>query len=100
MLIDAPGGDDNGARGEPKWMKDERGYTNHNQPGELFNVREDNPERHNRFADQPQLVGELKALLQKYKREGRSTPGKLQKNDVEVQEFSARPEPGKAKRTP
>lgn len=100
VLIDAPGGDDNGARGEPKWMKDERGYTNHNQPGELFNVREDLPERHNRFADQPQLVGELKALLQKYKREGRSTPGKLQKNDVEVQEFSARPEPGKAKRTP
>ena len=100
VLIDAPGGDDNGARGEPKWMKDERGYTNHNQPGELFNVREDLPERHNRFADQPQLVGELKALLQKYKREGRSTPGKLQKNDGEVQEFSARPEPGKAKRTP
>lgn len=97
VLIDAPSGDDNGARGEPQWLKDERGYTNHDQPGELFNVREDLTERHNLFGERPQLVSELKSLLHKYKREGRSTAGKPQENDVEIQEFSPRPAPGKAK---
>lgn len=97
VLIDAPSGDDNGARGEPQWLKDERGYTNHDQPGELFNVREDLTERHNLFGERPQLVSELKSLLHKYKREGRSTPGEPQKNDVEIEEFSPRPAPGKAK---
>ncbi len=97
VLIDALSGDDNGARGEPQWLKDQRGYTKHNQPGELFNVREDLTERHNLFAERPQLVNELKSLLQKYKREGRSTPGEPQRNEVEIQEFSPRPARGKAK---
>lgn len=97
VLIDAPSGDDNGARGEPQWLKNERGDTNHDQPGELYNLREDIAERHNRFAERPQLMGELKSLLQKYKREGRSTPGVPQRNDVQIQEFSPRPVPGKAK---
>jgi arylsulfatase A len=97
VLIDAPSGDDNGARGEPQWLKDERGYTKHDLPGELFNVREDLTERHNHFAEEPQLVSELKTLLQKYKHEGRSTPGQPQRNDVEIKEFSPRPAPVKAK---
>jgi len=97
VLIDAPGGDDNGVHGEPGWLKDERGYSSHDQPGELFNLREDLSERRNRFAEKPQLVGELRSLLQKYKREGRSTPGEPQKNDVEIQELPPRPAPGKAK---
>lgn len=91
VLIDAPSGDDNGAHGEPQWLKDQRGYTQHNSPGELFNVREDLTERHNYFAEKSQLVDELKMLLEKYKREGRSTPGEPQKNDVEIKEFSPRP---------
>ena len=82
VLIDAPTGDDNGARGEPQWLKDERGYTKHDHPGELFNVRDDLGERHNYFAEKPELVRELKALLEKYKADGRSTPGAKQQNDV------------------
>ena len=84
VLIVAPSGDDNRADGEPQWLKDERGYTNHDQPGELFNVREDPAERYNHFAEKPEIVRELKALLERYKREGRSTPGTPQKNDVEL----------------
>ena len=84
VLIDAPTGDDNGTRGEPQWLKEERGYTKHDQPGELFNVHDDLAERHNWFAEKPVIAGELKALLEKYKREGRSTSGAWQKNDVTI----------------
>ncbi len=82
VLIDAPTGDDNGTHGEPQWLKAERGYTKHDQSGELFNVREDLGERHNYFAEKPDLVTELKTLLERYKRDGRSTPGEPQKNDA------------------
>jgi arylsulfatase A-like enzyme len=83
VLIDAPTGDGNGQAGhEPQWFKDERGYGPHDQPGELFNLRDDLPERRNHYAEQPQIVHELKTLLEKYKRDGRSTPGQPQKNDV------------------
>jgi len=82
VLIDAPTGDDNGKMGEPQWWKDERSYTKHDQPGELFNVRDDRPQRRNQFAEHPEVVRELKTLLEKYKRDGRSTPGEAQKNDV------------------
>ena len=87
VLIDAPSGDDNAARGEPQWLKDERGYTTHDQPGELFNVHDDLAERHNYFAEQPEVVRELKTLLEKYKADGRSTPGKPQPNTGEAIEL-------------
>ncbi len=74
VLIDSPTGDDNGAKGEPEWLKKERGYEAHTQPGELFNVRQDLSERKNLYAEQPEKVQELKALLEKYKRDGRSRP--------------------------
>ncbi len=99
VLINAPSGDDNGAKGEPQWLKDERGYTKQDQPGELFNVREDLAERHNDFAEKPELVAELKALLEKYKRDGRSTPGKAQSNDVEIAGYVRRAGVSKAKAT-
>jgi arylsulfatase A len=72
------------ARGEPKWLKDERGYTAHSHPGELFNIRNDLMQRTNQFAEHPEIVSELRTLLEKYKREGRSTPGALQQNDIEI----------------
>jgi len=84
VLIDAPSGDDNRAKGEPDWLKKERGYAPHKQPGELFNVREDLSERHNYYAELPDKVKELKDLLERYKKNGRSTPGKPQKNDVPI----------------
>lgn len=82
VLIDAPSGDDNGAHGEPPWLKTERGYTKNDQPGELFNVRDDLSERRNQFAERPEVVRGLKALLEKYQRDGRSTPGEPQANDA------------------
>ncbi len=85
VLIDAPSGDDNRARGEPQWLKNERLYTQHAQPGELYNLREDLAQRYNRFDEKPMLVSELKTLLEQYKHQGRSTPGAPQQNDVEIQ---------------
>jgi len=84
VLIDAPSGDDNGARGEPEWLKQERNYVKNDQPGELFNVREDLGQRRNHYAEQPGKAKELKELLEKFKRDGRSTPGAPQKNDVPI----------------
>jgi arylsulfatase A len=82
VLIDAPSGDDNNRKGEPEWLKKERGYTPHSQPGELFNVRQDRSQRQNRYAEHPEVLRELKALLERYKRDGRSTPGAPQENDA------------------
>jgi arylsulfatase A-like enzyme len=88
VLIDAPSGDDNRGNGEPDWLKKERGYTQHTMPGELFHLRKDLAQRTNRYEENPELVTELKALLQKYKSEGRSTPGAPLKNDVEILPFA------------
>jgi arylsulfatase A-like enzyme len=88
VLIDAPSGDDNAANGEPLWLKSERGYTVHSHSGELFNVRDDLSQRHNLFAEKPEIVSQLKSLLKKYVEQGRSTPGVPQANDVEVQPYS------------
>ncbi len=71
VYIDAPSGDDNK---EPAWFKKERGYTPHDKPGELFDLSKDPAERTNLYAEQPQVVSELKALLERYKKEGRSVP--------------------------
>ncbi|MBL8892942.1 MAG: arylsulfatase [Planctomycetaceae bacterium] len=89
VLIDAPSGDDNGANGEPAWLKHERGYTAHTEAGELFNLREDIAQRHNMYAEKPEIVNKLKSLLTQYINDGRSTLGKPQSNDVAIQPFSA-----------
>lgn len=69
VLIDAPSGDDNK---EPDWFVDERGYVPHDHPGELFDLERDRIERFNCYAEYPEIVEELKILLERYKREGRS----------------------------
>lgn len=79
VFIDWPTGDDNK---EPAWFKQERSYTAHSFAGELYDLREDLSERKNLFAEKPDIVAEMKSLLQKYKREGRSTPGAPQPSDV------------------
>jgi arylsulfatase A-like enzyme len=85
VLIDSPTGDDNGEKkGEPQWLKDQRGYTKHELPGELFNLSDDASQRLNLYAERPKVVRELKSLLEKYKRDGRSAPGVPQKNDVAI----------------
>ncbi len=71
VFIDAPTGDDNK---EPKWLKEERGYTPDTCPGELFDLNRDLAERTNEYAEHPEIVSELKGLLEKYKQAGRSAP--------------------------
>jgi len=75
VLIAAQTGDDNGPHGEPAWLKAERGYTANDLPGELFDLRVDPIERRNLYAEKPDIVQRLAALLAKYKSNGRSTPG-------------------------
>jgi len=53
----------------------------------LYNLDEDLGETRNLAAAKPELVAEMRALLEKLIRDGRSTPGKPQKNDVEVRRF-------------
>ncbi len=65
VFIDAPTGDDNH---EPDWFKDERGYTGHDLPGELFNVMDDIAERKNLYAELPEVVKELSELLSDVKK--------------------------------
>jgi arylsulfatase A len=79
VLIDAKTGD--GGNREPAWFRRERGYQPHSFPGELYDLSQDLPERRNLYGERPEVVCELKELLEKYKRDGRSTPGPLQKND-------------------
>lgn len=97
VLINAPSGDDNGANGEPTWLKAKRAYIPHAQPCELFNLREDLSQRHNLYATKPEIVSKLQSLLQKYIEDGRSTPGLPQANDVPVQPFTSPIAPEKDK---
>ena len=84
VLILAPSGDDNGRAGEPAWFREQRGYRPHNQPGELFNLAENRKESENLYAQHPEKMKELTAILAGYILNGRSTPGPVQANDVEV----------------
>jgi len=77
VYIDAQSGDDNGGKergGEPEWFLQERGYTANSFPGQLYNLRNDLIQRQNLYAEKPEIVQRLKALLEKYKTEGRSVP--------------------------
>jgi len=80
VLIDAKTGDGNGKRGEPEWFKKERGYVPNTAAGELYDLREDLPQRTNVYDQKPEIVERLKAILEKYKADGRSTPGPVQAN--------------------
>lgn len=71
VFIDARTGDDNR---EPEWFKKERGYEPHNSPGELYDLSNDGGEHRNVYTENPDKVTQLKELLEKYKREGRSAP--------------------------
>jgi len=60
VYIDAPSGGDND---EPDWWQAQRGYTAHDQPGELFDLQDDPAERVNRFAEQPERVTRMRQRL-------------------------------------
>ena len=64
VFIDDPTGGDNE---EPEWFRQERGYEPHDCPGELYDLREDLTQRHNRYADEPDVVAAMAALLERVK---------------------------------
>ena len=55
-------------------IKKERGYVSHQFPGELYDLSQDPAEHKNLYGERPEIVKELKALLEKYKQESRSVP--------------------------
>ena len=51
---------------------------------QLYHLDDDIGEARNVAADKPELVAAMRATLERFIRDGRSTPGPAQKNDVEV----------------
>lgn len=62
VFIEAPTGDDNS---EPDWFRAERGYEPHDCPGELYDLRDDLGQRHNRYDEEPERVARMRALLER-----------------------------------
>ncbi len=62
------------------WSKGDKVET----PGQLYDMSKDVGERSNEYAQHPEIVSKLTALLEKYVTDGRSTPGPTMKNDVTV----------------
>lgn len=60
-------------------------------PIQLYDLSQDIGERHNVQAQHPEIVSRLVKLLDKYVREGRSTPGSPQKNTVDPDIFKYAP---------
>jgi hypothetical protein len=64
---------------------------------QLYNLAADLGEKQNLAAREPGRVAEMKALLEKIIRDGRSTPGPRQRNDVPVRRFPPKvANPGKS----
>jgi arylsulfatase A len=57
---------------------------------QLYNLDSDLGETTNLAADKPELVTEMRALMEKIIADGRSTPGPRQKNDVTVLRYPAK----------
>jgi arylsulfatase A-like enzyme len=63
---------------------------------QLYNVSDDIAEKKNVAADHPEIVSEMRVLLEKLIAAGRSTPGPKQKNDIRVRRYpAAQPAAGK-----
>jgi arylsulfatase A len=61
----------------PNTSKDLKGLPSY----QLYDLESDPGEVNNHFAKYPAKVKELESVLKKYIQEGKSTPGKAQKND-------------------
>lgn len=70
VYIDGCGGDVK----EPDWWKAARGYVNDDCPGQLFHLAEDLSERRNRYFDHPDIVEQMKSLLEMEKAGERLPP--------------------------
>ncbi|MGD2174384.1 MAG: arylsulfatase [Candidatus Brocadiaceae bacterium] len=60
VFIDAPKGND---KEEPGWFRERRGYTDHDYPGELYDLSDDISERRNLYGDRPDIVERLATEL-------------------------------------
>ena len=67
VLIDAKTG---GVSPVPPWFDEANGYSKNSQPGELYNLKTDLAQKKNLYADQPEKVAELKAVLSKLRNKG------------------------------
>jgi arylsulfatase A len=77
VLIQAPSGQDNSIKaGEPDWFKKDRGYVAHDQPYELYNLREDSQQKNNRYAQEAERRKTMQAAFEKMQSDGRSVPKK------------------------
>jgi arylsulfatase A-like enzyme len=61
-------------RAEPAWWRERFGVKPHDQPAELFHLKEDLRETTNVYAQYPDRVKQMRALLEKYKTADRSVP--------------------------
>ncbi len=69
VLIDWEQGNDTAV---PDWYDKMRGYEKSDTPGLLYRLKDDLTEHKNLYTQYPELARELKGLLEKYKRQGRS----------------------------
>ncbi len=76
VLIDHPTGDNNGngRPGEPEWFRKRRAVVQHGQPVELYNLRDDPQQTVNLAEGAEERVRSMQAILERYKRDGRSVP--------------------------
>ena len=58
--------------------------------GQLYNLTTDSGEQKNVYREFTEVVGRLRTLLGQYVARGRSSPGKPQQNDGEVNIFGKR----------
>jgi len=72
LIAAASGRDNNKAFGEPAWFRMDRGYVDHKQPYELYNLREDPTQKSNRYAEQIDRAKTMRAELERFQNEGRS----------------------------
>src|SRR5438132_965271 len=68
------GQDNSKAAGEPEWFRKERGYSDHKQPYEFYNLREDLTQTTNRYAEEMARAKAMLAVLEQFQTEGRSVP--------------------------
>lgn len=54
----------------PAWHDVANGYVPNNQPGELYNLKQDLSQKKNLYTEMPEKVAELKALLAKVREQG------------------------------
>lgn len=58
----------------PEWFNQANGYRPHSLPGELYDLRNDLAQKHNLYAEHPDKVTELTALLNRVRAKGQSPP--------------------------